>query len=255
MALSMTTTIPVEPTLNFKLQARPHPPSKDPPMNVPASLRFQNMRLDPSRALEPARKKLTTVEAQRVMAVFEETIRRVEIVTLLPYIMQNLDRYRVSLGGELVELLKHHSVVISSYDDIRQELDNQLERRAAMQKSPAPSEDADKEAKEGQDELDEELAEGEEAAREEALGGDGMRQGSAASVRSAGEQSADSQMEATMRNLSLVAQQMSHSTRNILRAFTLNPAIMTVITGMMWWVFFSFFVFSFPFFTCIVLSI
>lgn len=237
MAVSLTTTIPIEPTLNLKLRAGPYPPSKNPPMNVPASLRFQNMRLDPSRALEPARKKLTTVEAQRVMAVFEETIRRVEIVTLLPYIMANLDRYRVSLGGELVELLKHHSVVISSYDDIRRELDNQLERRAAMQKSPAPSEDAEKGATEGQDELDEELADAQREApdgndmHEEGPDGNGMRQGSANSMRSAGEQSTDSQMEATMRNLSLVAQQMSHSTRNILRAFTLNPAIMTVITG------------------------
>ena len=240
----MTSTIPVEPTLNIKLQARP-PPSKNTAMHMKLPFRLQNMRLDPSRALEPSRKKLTTVEAQRVMAVFEDTIRRVEIVTLLPYLMANLDRYRVSLGGELVELVQHHAVIIASYDDIRQELDQQLERRATLRPSPAPSEDGEKAAPsedgekaapEGQDEADVEPIE----VCEDGEGGEGtsVRQGAATSVRSAtsarsaGEQSADSQMEATMRNLSLVAQQMSHSTRNILRAFTLNPAVMSMITGM-----------------------
>eukprot|EP00916_Digyalum_oweni_P002511 GHVL01004613.1.p1 GENE.GHVL01004613.1~~GHVL01004613.1.p1 ORF type:complete len:481 (-),score=59.73 GHVL01004613.1:229-1671(-) len=215
MALSMTATIPVEPTMNMKLVHRPQPPSKGQaaPMHVQPSFRFQNLRLDPSRALEPARKKLTTVEAQRVMSVFDETIRRLEIVTLLQFIMQNIDRFGVSLGGELVELLKHHSVIISSYDDIRQELDIQLDRRAAMQKSPDAIDDAEKEMG-GTDEVDEE-----------------PRQSSAYSARSA--HSTNSQLEATMRNLSLVAQQLSHSTRNVLRAFSLNPAIMTVIQAEM----------------------
>jgi hypothetical protein len=102
---------------------------------APSHIRFQNIRLDPSRALEPARKKLSTLEAQRIMAVFDETIRRVEVVTLLPYLMQNMDRYRVSLGSEIVELLNHHAVIISSYDDIRHQLDSQLERRAAQRKA------------------------------------------------------------------------------------------------------------------------
>ncbi|KAL8621514.1 hypothetical protein ACOMHN_026186 [Nucella lapillus] len=219
MAHALTTTIPVEPTINMKLQVRPYPPTKNPPLNVQPSFRFQNLRLDPSRALEPTRKKLTTVEGQRVMAVFEDTILRIEVVTLLPHIMRNLDRFRVSLGSELVDLLKHHHVIISSYGEIRQELDKQLERHIAMRKTAAPA-DEEGEKDEGVDELDEEDD-------PEGL----LRQGSALSERSAGEQSTDSLMEATMRNLSLVAQQMSHSTRNILRGFAVNPAILTLIKG------------------------
>eukprot|EP00745_Piridium_sociabile_P029241 TRINITY_DN47673_c0_g2_i1.p1 TRINITY_DN47673_c0_g2~~TRINITY_DN47673_c0_g2_i1.p1 ORF type:complete len:374 (+),score=110.46 TRINITY_DN47673_c0_g2_i1:165-1286(+) len=231
MAHSFTTTVQPEPTLNMKLSVRPHPPSRNAPMSIQPSFRFQNLRLDPSRALEPARKKLTTVEGQRVMAVFEDTIQRVEIVTLLPHIMDNLDRFRVSLGGELVDFLKHHRVIITSYGEIRHQLDGQLERHAAMKRrSPDPIEEEGE--KEGMDKLDDD-EEGEGGAG----GGAGieglLRRGSALSVRSAAERSTDSMMEATMRNLSLVAQQLSHSTRNILRAFAVNPAIMTMIKGEM----------------------
>jgi hypothetical protein len=63
----------------------------------------------------------------------------------------------------------------------------------------------------------------------------GSRQGSAASARS--HDSMDSQMEHTMHNLSLVAQQMSHSTRNILRAFCASPVTITLVQGRLafWW--------------------
>ena len=137
MALQAVKTMQVqpEPTLKMKLSLKPQPPTQKHAGGGPPSFRMQNIRIDPSRALEPARKKLTTVEAQRVMAVFDETIKRCEIVTLLPYIMKNLDRYRVSLGSELVELIKHHEVVISSYDEIRVELDQQLARRAAEEEA------------------------------------------------------------------------------------------------------------------------
>ncbi|XP_076452262.1 uncharacterized protein LOC143287905 [Babylonia areolata] len=119
---------------------------------IPAFM-FRGIRLNPDRALEPARRKLETLEAQRVVAVFEETIRRVQIVTALPYIMQNMDRFSVPLGTELVELMRHHSVVISSYDEIHQELNKQLEKRASKKTSPAPVEDT-KESEEAREEVD-----------------------------------------------------------------------------------------------------
>lgn len=125
--------------MNMTLQLRPHPPKAAATQVASMTSLHKNLRLDPSRALEPSRKKLTTVEAQRVMSVFEETIRRVEIVTLLPFIMENLDRFRVSFGGELHDLLKHHSVIISSYEEIRRELDHQLAQQAAQEAGRSPS--------------------------------------------------------------------------------------------------------------------
>ncbi|RUS72393.1 hypothetical protein EGW08_019853, partial [Elysia chlorotica] len=89
---------------------------------------------DPTKALEPARKKLSTIEAQRIMAVFEESIKRAEIVTALPYIMENMQRFRVSLGSELVELLNQHGRIQQSYKEARAQLDHFLEKRALLAK-------------------------------------------------------------------------------------------------------------------------
>lgn len=200
------------------LQVKPYPPKGSGPPATTTTMKLQHLRIDPSRALEPARKKLTTVEAQRIMAVFEETIRRVEIVTVLPHIIKHIDRYRVSLGGELVELLKHHSVIISSYDEIRHELDKMLGKRASLEAERSLTPSDTNIVQGGQDEIGKEPGEvlqedddSEEVSEEEVV--------------------SDEMMEAIMRNLSLVAQQMSHSTRNILRAFSLNPAVMTLITN------------------------
>ncbi|KAL8599979.1 hypothetical protein ACOMHN_038978 [Nucella lapillus] len=214
---SVTKTVSGEPTL---LSIKLHVPNHAQPAQLgsprASSLRFRNLRLDPTRALEPVRKKLTSIEAQRVKSVFDDTIRRVQIVTLLPYIIQDLERFSVSLGSELVELLKRHSVIISSYDDITQELDSQLKRRAAMAKRQKSSEDmAEDEIAEESEEAGDDNEEQEESAQSE--------RGSSA------HSSTDSQLEATIRNLSLVAQQMSHSVRNILRAFILNPLVMAVV--------------------------
>ena len=70
---------------------------------------------DPLRVLEPVRKKLTSLEAQRVMAVVEDTIRRMEISTILPYIVENLSRFSIVLGLELTNILQEHDKLQSSY--------------------------------------------------------------------------------------------------------------------------------------------
>lgn len=90
---------------------------------------------DPVQAqqlLTPARRIITNIEAERVMSAVEEAISRVEIVTLLRFMTENVDRFRVSLGAQLVRLLKRHSAVISSYDDIYACL-ARLQKREARQ--------------------------------------------------------------------------------------------------------------------------
>ncbi|XP_031556265.1 dynein regulatory complex protein 10-like [Actinia tenebrosa] len=70
---------------------------------------------DPLKVLDPVRKKLTSVEAQRVVAVADETIRRIEVVTLLPYITENLDRFSVILGSDLCSVLREHDRLQDAY--------------------------------------------------------------------------------------------------------------------------------------------
>ena len=203
---TVTTTVqPVglEPTIHMKLQ----PPSK--PSTLQSTVRLRKLRLDPSRALEPTRKKLTTIESQRVMSVFEETIRRVEIVTLLPYIMENLDRFKIVLGIELVETLVQHMALQNNYQDIRQQLDRQLEKRLRSAKSLSSKgsryEDTDQEDT------------------------DISRRSSASSVHSL--ESVDNHVDELIRLLTQVAQNLSHSCKNLLRVFSLNPAAMNAITA------------------------
>ncbi|KAM4809080.1 dynein regulatory complex protein 10 [Rhinophrynus dorsalis] len=58
--------------------------------------------------LEPGRKKLTSVETQRVIAVLDETIKKLELVSLFQYAYDNLERYSVVFGPELVGSLREH---------------------------------------------------------------------------------------------------------------------------------------------------
>lgn len=186
-------------TLQIKLQSSTNVVPKPP--NVPKSTKAK-LRLDPLRALEPARKKLSTLEAQRIMAVLVESIKKTEIVTCLPYILENLDRFRVSFGAELVQLLEDHRVMISSFEELKSEASRLLEK------------EQERKAKEDAFEEEEEDNYEEEGSQE-------SRPPSATSM--------GSQADMAMRNLQLVAKQMQHNCKNILRAFSANPSAMTTV--------------------------
>lgn len=290
-----TETIPAEPTMHMKLSHNvPHPPVGSKATNT---LRMKNLKLDPTRALEPARKKLATIEAQRIMAVFEESIKRAEIVTALPYIMENMHRFKVSLGSELVDMLNQHERIQQSYKDARGQLDIFLEKRAALAKriemknaaaaAAAAAAAREKEMSEmekmfddyEEEEEEEEDGEGEDGEAGEAEGETtekdvqtipaddntsalanetGLQPKSAISadkedvatnvgemvteqiteIRASNSSSRSSsqlsmyepRIEEAMRNLGLVAQQVSHSCKNILRLFSTNPTAMKVVT-------------------------
>ncbi|XP_048412641.1 dynein regulatory complex protein 10 isoform X1 [Stegostoma tigrinum] len=70
----------------------------------------QNMapNMDALQILEPVRQKLASIEAERIISVIEKTIDKIEIVTLIPYIINNLDRFSVGLGLELTCALREH---------------------------------------------------------------------------------------------------------------------------------------------------
>ena len=73
--------------------------------------------------LEPVRKKVSTIEGQRVMCVLEDTVRRMDNTTLIPTALENLDQFRIVLGAELVHLLEEHAVIRNTYEELRNQLD------------------------------------------------------------------------------------------------------------------------------------
>ena len=194
-----------------------------PPPNARASntLRLRNHpRGDPTRALEPARKKLTTIESQRIMAVFEESIKRAEIVTALPYITENIDRFKVSLGTELVDVIKQHGRIQVTYRDIRAQLDELLqkrERQLAKNASRASTKlqdgddgiddgfDDDEGEEQDEETMDKKDVEDSDIAKENVADNIEQMMGSRPqSVQS----DLDPRIEEVMRNLGLVAQQV-----------------------------------------------
>ena len=50
-----------------------------------------NIKIDYTRALEPARKKLTTLETQRIIAVLDNSIKQTEIITAIPSTLNNIE--------------------------------------------------------------------------------------------------------------------------------------------------------------------
>ena len=80
---------------------------------------------DPLRILAPGQKKLSTIESQRVLAVMEEAIKRMNSAMLIPMLAKSLDRYSITLGAELVELLKEYSRLIKDYNAVYSDLEQQ----------------------------------------------------------------------------------------------------------------------------------
>ncbi|XP_077967615.1 dynein regulatory complex protein 10-like [Styela clava] len=70
------------------------------------------------RILDPARKKLGTVETQRIIACLDETIRRHELLAILPTITLQLARFSVSLGNELVAAIQTHKEKCALLEDV-----------------------------------------------------------------------------------------------------------------------------------------
>ncbi|CAI9598575.1 unnamed protein product [Staurois parvus] len=71
-------------------------------------LQKNQLSLDSMKMLEPGRKKLSSVETQRVVAVLDETIKNLEHVSLFQHAIENLERYSIVFGSELMGALREH---------------------------------------------------------------------------------------------------------------------------------------------------
>lgn len=203
---------------------QPQPPSYPKPKG--------RLRIDPQRALEPARKKLSTLESQRIMAVLAESIRKSELLASFPRIIQNLDRYSVALGSDLVKMFEEHRVIIESFEELRSEAERIINRG----RKPKVQDDVINEEDEGkEDEDNREITEQEQQENPDELN-DTEHQNEHESPKNISDQSrgstsseVGSQANEVLQNLSLVAKQMQFSCKNILRAFSANPASWTAV--------------------------
>jgi hypothetical protein len=51
------------------------------------------LQLDPIRLHEPARTKLSTIESQRIMLVFDDLVQKMELIEILPIIISHANLF------------------------------------------------------------------------------------------------------------------------------------------------------------------
>lgn len=62
----------------------------------------------PLRVLDPARSKLSTVETKRIISVLDETIFKIELVSVFSYVIENFDEFSPVLGPDLTGAFREH---------------------------------------------------------------------------------------------------------------------------------------------------
>ncbi|XP_015683750.1 dynein regulatory complex protein 10 [Protobothrops mucrosquamatus] len=62
----------------------------------------------PLRILDPGRTKLSTVETKRIISVLDETIFRIELVSVFSHVIENLDEFIAVLGPDLTGAFREH---------------------------------------------------------------------------------------------------------------------------------------------------
>ena len=185
---------------------------------------------DPLKVLDPVRKKLTSVEAQRVIAVVDDSIKRLELVSLLPYIIENLNRFSVILGSDLVQVLEEHDRIQASYQKAVSKFS--LEQRRTQSASPTTSNVSSRRSSE----ISQAASESQDGALRERVVLQGSRASSASSKLSLSQkigrlsplQASDDQA-VDLKVVYGLSTHMKHSVKNILRLFASNPAAVNAL--------------------------
>ncbi|XP_036908052.1 dynein regulatory complex protein 10 [Sturnira hondurensis] len=63
----------------------------------------------PLKALVPSKTKLTTIETKRIMSVLDETIHKVQLVTLLSYVTSSKEDLEGILGKDIAKAMREHA--------------------------------------------------------------------------------------------------------------------------------------------------
>lgn len=87
----------------------------------------------------PSNTKLTTIETKRIMSVLDETIQKVELVTLLGYVASNKEGLEDMLGKDITRAVREHT-------DLCQELLDHVGRLQQEERRLKEKEDFEEEA-------------------------------------------------------------------------------------------------------------
>jgi len=162
--------------------------------------------------LEPSRKKLTTLETQRVMGVWDDSIKRVELLTALPHVLDNISDFSIVLGRELVDELTKHKEYKEEYDSLSAKLDHLTGR------------DLDEEV------TQEELIEAEDFwTRPRSNKTTSAKNQSSADEQGSEEEIQSQRLEIEAR-LNEILPHLQYSSRCVLRSFRKNPAAIAELT-------------------------
>ena len=161
---------------------------------------------DPLKVLEPERTKLTSLESQRVLAVLENSIRRIEVSTILPFLVENLNRFSIVLGAELTYLLREHDSLQGRYQKAVSQMHLEEKRLATLQEKFAQQ----KKEREAEFFLDDEDSSVD------------MKDG----ITSSDVNLAESKAKKEQKMVNFLQEQLKQSLKNLLRHFVRNPTAM-----------------------------
>ncbi|XP_030074392.1 dynein regulatory complex protein 10 [Microcaecilia unicolor] len=82
-------------------------------------------KMDALKILGQGRKKLTSIETQRIVSVLDETIKRIELASLFCYAADNLDRFNVVLGSELTCAIREHQRLQNNMQNLLRRLEEE----------------------------------------------------------------------------------------------------------------------------------
>ncbi|KAI8782584.1 IQ domain-containing protein D [Biomphalaria glabrata] len=75
---------------------------------------------------------LKSIDAIRILSAYNEALRRAEIVTALPFMIENISVLRFAFGPELIEAIERHCRIQSAYKDTRHRLEHLISSRAKV---------------------------------------------------------------------------------------------------------------------------
>lgn len=177
---------------------------------VQANLPKGNNHANPLRILEPNRKRLTSLKAERVFRVSEENIKSVQIVLILPEVIKSLERFNIVFGHELSGMLREHDILRQKYENnvefleqgkkLEKEYSDWLEMK---ERQGDLFSESSSDTKSESSQLEEEFV-----------------------IRVHGQS-----METLSQNVVMAANELTYSVRNILRKFRSDPTAMKAVLG------------------------
>lgn len=168
---------------------------------------------DPLRILAPGQKKLSTIESQRVLAVMEEAIKRMDGAMLIPTLVNSLERYSVSLGAELVGMVKEYDKLIKEYNTTYTDLDLQGKAPDLNETNPST----------------------EDLGSESERGPDGSGQGSSSSLAGSGQpvrlEPLDKPPTSAEQKFQIIRGRLKHNVKCILRELRKSPSASSLLAS------------------------